>query len=222
DLNPNVQVNPLPNHGASSVNMVYGCPGACTVFDIRHIRESLVQMHINLCRLAFFQHNHAACAICPRKPRGCKKVRDDIQGMLDRRELIITYKRNEDDDSNEEFDSSNDDDVFVIIPEFNIPKPVEVTFNSQKSAVTPLVICPSGPVPYTSNKAVPYKYNATMIEDGREVPIPPLPSVVNIAEVSRVMRSGRMIPTVSPKKVDAPVNRHVQMENPVVNSELNK
>ncbi|MCI18947.1 hypothetical protein A2U01_0040102, partial [Trifolium medium] len=46
--------------------------------------------------------------------------------------LIITYKRNEDVDSDEEFDSSDDDDdVFVIIPEFNIPKPVEVTFNSQ-------------------------------------------------------------------------------------------
>ncbi|MCI49974.1 hypothetical protein A2U01_0071218, partial [Trifolium medium] len=73
--------------------------------------------------------------------------------MLDRRELVITYKRNEDSDS--EFVSSNDDDVFVIIPEFNIPKPVEVTFNSQKSVVTPLVICPSGPTPYTSNKAVP-------------------------------------------------------------------
>ncbi|MCI73550.1 hypothetical protein A2U01_0094814, partial [Trifolium medium] len=36
------------------------------------------------------------------------------------------------------------------------------------------------------------------------------------------MRSGRMIPAVSSKKVDALVNRQVQMENPVVNSELNK
>ncbi|MCI64049.1 hypothetical protein A2U01_0085306, partial [Trifolium medium] len=61
-----------------------------------------------------------------------------------------------------------------------------------------------------------------MIEDGREVPIPHLPSTVNIAEVSRVMRSGRVIPAMSPKKVDAPINRRVQMENPVVNSELNK
>ncbi|PNX82497.1 coatomer subunit zeta-3, partial [Trifolium pratense] len=159
DLNPNVQANPLPNHGTSSVNMVSDCLGSYIVFNTRQIRESLVQMHINLCRLAFFQHNHSACVVCPRNPRGCQKVRDDIQGMLDRREFIITYKRNEDSDS---------DDAFVIIPEFNIPEPVEVAFNSQKSVVTPLVICPSGPMPYTSNKAVPYKYNATMIEDGRE------------------------------------------------------
>ncbi|GAU10143.1 hypothetical protein TSUD_418590, partial [Trifolium subterraneum] len=215
DLNPNVQANPLPKHVASSVNMVNGCPGTYMVFDIQRIRESLVRMHINLCNLAFFQHNHAACAICPRNPRGCQRVRDDIQGMLDRRELTITYKRNEN-------DVSGDDDVFVITPEFSIPKPVEVTFNSQNSVVTPLVICPPGPIPYTSNKAIPYKYNATMIEDGREVPIPPLPSAVNIAEVSRVTRSGRLVPAVSPDKVDAPVNRQVQLENPIVNSELNK
>jgi hypothetical protein len=79
--------------------------------------------------------------------------------MLDWRELKITYKRNE------------DDEVFIIVHEFNITKPVEMAFNSQQSVVTPLVICLSGLVPYTFNKVVPYKYNATMIEDRQEVPI---------------------------------------------------
>jgi hypothetical protein len=94
--------------------------------------------------------------------------------------LQITYKRDEDED----------DEVFVIVPEFNIPEPVEVTFNSQQSTITPLVICLSGPVPYTSDKVVPYKYNTAMTEDGQEVPIPTLPPSVNIAEVSRLTRSG--------------------------------
>jgi hypothetical protein len=58
---------------------------------------------------------------------------NDIQGMLDRRELKITYKRNKDEN----------DEVFVIVLEFNIPEPVEVTFNSQQFVVTPLVIYPS-------------------------------------------------------------------------------
>jgi hypothetical protein len=53
--------------------------------------------------------------------------------MLDRRELKITYKRNKDEN----------DEVFVIVLEFNIPEPVEVTFNSQQFVVTPLVIYPS-------------------------------------------------------------------------------
>jgi hypothetical protein len=68
DTNPNVQVNPLPNHGAASINMVSECPGKFHVFDIRLIQESLVQMHINLCKLFFFQHDHAACPICPNNP----------------------------------------------------------------------------------------------------------------------------------------------------------
>ncbi|GAU46907.1 hypothetical protein TSUD_299580 [Trifolium subterraneum] len=178
DVNPNVQANPLPNHGAASVNMVFGCPGKFQVFDIRHIREPLVQIHMNLCKLFFFKHDYEACPICPNNPRGCRQVRYDVQGMLDRRELQVTYKRNEDEDPND-----GNGEVFVIIPEFDIPERMEVTYNSQKSNVAPLVICLRGPMPYISEKAIPYKYNATMIENGHEVLIPPLPPSVNIAEV---------------------------------------
>jgi hypothetical protein len=131
--------------------------------------------------------------------------------MIDRRELQITHKRNED-----------EDDVFAIVPEFNIREPVEVTFNSPELVVTPLVICLPGPLPYTSNKAIPYKYNATMIEDGQEIPIPTLPPSVNIAEVSRVTRSGRVFPTVSQKKADASVDQQVQVDFPIVNPGLDK
>ncbi|CAJ2674231.1 unnamed protein product [Trifolium pratense] len=201
DTNPNVQANPLPNHGSASVNMVQACPGKFRVFDIRLIQEPLVQMHINLCKLFFFQHNHAACLVCPNNPRGCLKVRRDIQGMLDRRELQITYKRNED-----------EEDVAVITPEFNIPKKVEIAFDSQKLATAPLVICLPGPLPYASSKVVPYKYHATMIENGQEIPMPTLPTSINIAEVSRVTRSGRVFPAVSQKKNDASTSQPVPVE----------
>jgi len=60
-------------------------------------------------------------------------------------------------------------------------------------------------LPYVSDKAIHYKYNATMIEDGREVPIPPLPFLGNIAEDSRVLRNGRVIPAVVPIKASTPV-----------------
>ena len=45
DTNPNVQLNPLPQHAKASVNMVYGCPGKYQIFDIRLIGENLVRMH---------------------------------------------------------------------------------------------------------------------------------------------------------------------------------
>jgi hypothetical protein len=209
DTNPNVQANPLPNHGSTSVNMVQACPGKFRVFDIRLIRQPLVQVHINLCKLFFFQHDHAACPVCPNNPHGCRRVRKDIQDMLDRKELQITYKRNED-----------EDDVFVIMPEFNIQERVEMAFNSQKPTTAPLVICLPGPLPNASSKAIPYMYNATMIEDGQEIPMPTLPTSINIAEVSRVTRSGRVFPAVSQKKNDASTSQPVQVEPPIVNPSL--
>ncbi|GAU51876.1 hypothetical protein TSUD_416610, partial [Trifolium subterraneum] len=203
-------------HGAS-VNMVFGCPGKFQVLDIRHIREPLVQTHKNLCKLFFFKHDHEACPICPNNPRGCQQVRTDIQGMLDRRELQITYKRNEDEDPND-----GNGEVFVIIPEFDIPEHIEVAYNSQRSIVTPLVISLPGPIPYISEKAIPYKYNATMIENGREVPIPALPPSVNIAEVSRVTKSGRVFPSMVQKKSEDLVSKEVREEVRVLSPDLNK
>ncbi|XP_058733755.1 uncharacterized protein LOC131605416, partial [Vicia villosa] len=74
------------------------------------------------------------------------------------------------------------------------------------------IICLPGPVPYNSDKAVPYNYNATMIKDGQEVPLPTLSSVVNIADVSRVTRSGRVYTPLPPKQPVAPTTG----QNPVV------
>jgi len=90
---------------------------------------------------------------------------------------------------------------------------VEINLVNQRPVVTPLVICVPEPKPYASERAIPYNYNATMLENGREVPIPPLPSVVNIAEDSRVLRNGRVIPTLFPKKASTLVTEQVQAKD---------
>ncbi|KAI5397492.1 hypothetical protein KIW84_063348 [Lathyrus oleraceus] len=46
-----------------------------------------------------------------------------------------------------------------------------------------MTIKPAGPVPYSSEKAIPYRYNAVAVENGKEVSLPSS-SVVNIADVS--------------------------------------
>lgn len=66
---------------------------------------------------------------------------------------------------------------------------------------------------YASNKAIPYKYNAIMLGDRNEVHIPSLSSVVNIADVSGVTRSGRVYVSLVQKKNDGVVsNKKVQVE----------
>ena len=58
---------------------------------------------------------------------------------------------------------------------------MEIIYDIRKTSTSPLVISFPGPVPYKSDKAIRYKYNATIIKDGVEVP---LPSVVHIIDVS--------------------------------------
>ena len=50
---------------------------------------------------------------------------------------------------------------------------------------------------------MPYKYNATILEDGVEIPIQPMPDVGNIAENSRVTHNGRVFAPVIRRDVVA-------------------
>ncbi|KAH1239909.1 hypothetical protein GmHk_08G024236 [Glycine max] len=150
DQNPNVQANPLPNHGPA-VNMIQDGDEDGVILNVQHVRTPLVPIHIKMCEAALFDHDHAACEICPVNVKGCPKVQEDVQGLIDSRELIITRK---------------DKEVCVITPEF---QRLEISYNSGESTTTPLVISLPGPMPYASLKAVPYKYSATMLEGGQEL-----------------------------------------------------
>lgn len=94
--------------------------------------------------------------------------------------------------------------VNVILLEFKTPERVVIEFDNSnyknvKKSVSPLVIRLTGLIPYSSNKVVPSKYNATMIENGKEVPLPAANSVVSIVDVVKVTRSGRDFVLISPR-----------------------
>ena len=95
----------------------------------------------------------------------------------------------------------------VIVPVFKTPERVVIQFDSSSSnsvsnrSVPSLVIRLVGPVPYASEKAVPYQYNATMLENSQEVPLLTTISIVSIADVTKVTRSGRVFGLVFPKNV---------------------
>ncbi|KAI5436985.1 hypothetical protein KIW84_023200 [Lathyrus oleraceus] len=104
--------------------------------------------------------------------------------------------------------NSDEDEVDVITPVFNIPDPVVIKYDGSKRKVVPtLVIKPAGPFPYVSDKAVPYRYNAVMLEDGKEVLLPST-SVVSISDVSGVTRSDRVFSAL-PKSHENIVKRDV-------------
>lgn len=95
-------------------------------------------------------------------------------------------------------------DVNVIVPVFKTPEGLVIEFDSSinknvNRSVSSLVIRLVGPIPYSSNKVVPYKYNATKIENGQEVPPPAANLVVSIADVMKATHTGRVFGPVSPK-----------------------
>ncbi|GAU50488.1 hypothetical protein TSUD_300290 [Trifolium subterraneum] len=178
DENPNVRNNLLPNHG-SSVHFIQSCQETSAILSIKDIKTPLVPIHSKMCEAKLFSHDHATCEECLKNPQGCSRVQEDIQRLMDKGELVVTKKS---------------EDVCVIVPEFNVSDRLEMIYNSGEPTVTPLVICLPGPMPYTSLRAVPYRYDATMLQNGVETPIPPLIFVDNIADNSKILRSGRILP----------------------------
>ncbi|XP_039684982.1 uncharacterized protein [Medicago truncatula] len=92
-------------------------------------------------------------------------------------------------------------DICVIVPVFHDPPAKSMP---PKGSIEPLVIRLLGPVPYTSTKAIPYKYNATTIENGVEVPLASSTVIRNIAEETTTLRSGKVRPPLFPKKTAIP------------------
>ncbi|KAI5427000.1 hypothetical protein KIW84_032430 [Lathyrus oleraceus] len=93
-----------------------------------------------------------------------------------------------------------------------------VSFEDRAPNVKDNLLPAHGPIPYASDKVVPYQYNTTMIENGQEVPLPVVDSVVNMDDITKVTRSGRVFGSVFQKEVEDVVARkkaEILVANPV-------
>ncbi|XP_050891176.1 uncharacterized protein LOC127096668 [Lathyrus oleraceus] len=95
------------------------------------------------------------------------------------------------------------EDVLVIEPCFNLPEPMEIPYYSRRVAPenshpSPVEICMPTPFPYESTKAVPWKYEITVVDKvvegsaDAEVTEAVSEDVTNIAGMSIMTRSGRI------------------------------
>ncbi|XP_050877957.1 uncharacterized protein LOC127081785, partial [Lathyrus oleraceus] len=156
------------------------------------------------------EHDHDKCRICSVNRLGCNQVRRELQELLDEGTIEILQNRNVDEDEPE---------VNVISLVFKLPEPVVIRYDSSKPKTSPsLVIKPAGPVPYSSDKAVPFRHNPVVVQDGVEVPLPST-AVTNIADVSGLTRSGRVFSApakapVASESAERPVGTAVNIQNP--------
>ncbi|KAI5400197.1 hypothetical protein KIW84_065211 [Lathyrus oleraceus] len=109
-------------------------------------------------------------------------------------------------------------EVDVISPAFRIPEPVIIMYDGSKQKVSPaLTIKPTDFIPYSSEKAVPYRYNDAAVENGKEVPLPSS-FVVNIADVNGLTRSGRVFSAPPKPQADTRKNDNADYaESPIGN-----
>ncbi|KAI5403814.1 hypothetical protein KIW84_051099 [Lathyrus oleraceus] len=180
--------------GISQNSVVPFTKGILAMMVVQEVSEYLVEMHKTLCTISDCEHDHVGCAICSVNPRGCSIVKRDIQRLMYENVMQIQQSR-------------DIDDANVIVLVFKTPERVVIQFDSSNSnnsnrLVLPLVIWLSSQVPYVFNRVVLYQYNATMVENGQEVPLPTTNSVVNIADIAKVTRSGRVFRPVFPKDVE--------------------
>ncbi|KAI5401189.1 hypothetical protein KIW84_065874 [Lathyrus oleraceus] len=165
-----------------------------------------------MCDYNHVEHDHDKCRICSVNHLGCRQVRKDLQELLDEGVIEILQNGNVDEDEPE---------VNVISPVFRIPEPVVIRYDSSQKKVSPaLIIKPAGPVPYSFDKAIPFRYNVVAVEDGKEVPLSSS-SVVSIADVSGLTHSGRVFsappkPQAVVDSVECPVGNAVISPNPTL------
>lgn len=113
DINPNVQVNPLLQHGSTSVNMVYGFSGSFWIYDVRLLGENLVRKHARYSKNRFVPpHNYASCRVCSKNSQGNLIVVMDLQDQMDQGYLVAYQAR----DYNQVYMVNSDNEVNVIVP----------------------------------------------------------------------------------------------------------
>lgn len=184
-----MKVNPLPEHGGPSVSMVEVCPGECLISNVSLVKTYLVNMHVKLCKVGLFEDDRIDFQLCEQNPEGCMLVKKDIQGLMDQGILQVSSKHKK-------------DEVIVIVSQFDILKPLKINYQCKESVVTPLIIFLPGLIMYESDKVIPWRCNATMLEDGKKVMIEAARSIENIADVNGMTRSGRMFSPAPLRKVD--------------------
>ena len=144
---PNVVTAPMPQHGVNVVEEdLY-------VASVEDIVTPLLTVKRNLLLAGLFPGCSKGCLLCAVSPAGCPLLKSGIQNLMDSKEILFEKI------------------VVPVVPTkevsivtiFNKPpkalskKPVKI-MSTQK--IAPIIITVPGPLPYTSDKAVPWHYGA--------------------------------------------------------------
>ncbi|XP_058755175.1 uncharacterized protein LOC131628350 [Vicia villosa] len=177
---PNVVQNPMPPHGAHAANAIESVEDTRLVKDVIELGSLLPLLKEELLRMGLYSGCGEFCTDCMAISSVCDKVKRGVQQLMDNAYLQFERVRHPEIVENE----VNVASIPYILAKIPIP-----------ARAPPLVITLPGPVPYNSEKAVPWNYGGEVFYQGAkyEIKIPvEKEDVDNVVGIGRMTRSGRI------------------------------
>ncbi|XP_058782811.1 uncharacterized protein LOC131657417 [Vicia villosa] len=202
---PNIVNNPMPTHGGSGVNAIES-EEINVVSDVGCLTFPLVSVKQHLVNNGIFPGCGIDCKNCKSQPEGCADLKGMVQKLIDEGPLQF-YRRLRG-------AKSEDDEVAVIsipyepVAPICIQVPIQIRVSiPYEEQPTALMITVPGPIPYESEKAIPWHYGSDVYYYGTKEEGEPskekfveasVANTDNFAGTGRITRSGRVF---SPKLV---------------------
>ncbi|XP_058726079.1 uncharacterized protein LOC131597396 [Vicia villosa] len=177
---PNVVQNPMPPHGTHAANAIEVVEDAHLVKDVIELGSLLPLLKKELLRMSLYAGCGEFCTDCMVTSSVCDKVKGGIQQLMDSGYLQFERVR-------------RPEMVENAVNVASIPyTPAKIPIPAR---APPLVITLPGPVPYNSEKAIPWNYGGEVFYQGAkyEVKAPvEKKNVDNVVGIGRMTRSGRI------------------------------
>ncbi|XP_058759650.1 uncharacterized protein LOC131632957 [Vicia villosa] len=198
---PNIVNNLMPTHRGSGVNAIES-EEISVVSDVSCLTFPLVSVKQHLVNSGIFPGCGANCENCKSQPEGCADLKGMVQKLMDEGPLQF-YRRlrgakNEDGEvSVISIPYEPDAPISIQVP---IQIPVSIPYEEQPAA---LMITVPGPIPYESEKAIPWHYVSDVYYYGTKEEGEPskenfveaaVANTDNFAGTGRITRSGRVFP----------------------------
>ncbi|XP_058788384.1 uncharacterized protein LOC131662585 [Vicia villosa] len=177
---PNVVQNPMPPHGAHAAKAIEVDEDTRLVKDVIELGSLLPLLKKELLKMGLYSGWGECCIDCMAISSVCDKVKSGIQQLIDSGYLQFEHVRRPEMFENEVNVAS------IPYTPAKIPIPARAP---------PLVITLPGPVPYNSEKAIPWNYGGEVFYQGAkyEVKAPvEKEDVDNVVGIGRMTRSGRI------------------------------
>ncbi|XP_058784478.1 uncharacterized protein LOC131659283 [Vicia villosa] len=199
---PNVITAPMPKHD-KAVNVV---DENSYVTDVRSLTTPLPLIKKKLLQASLFPGCIEDCYYCSSQSNGCAMLKTGIQHLMDNQTILFERMPSVENLCEDLAQNLKFEDVSVISKTpVRIPTkgPIRITAEPK---IALLIITKLGPIPYSSDKAVPWSYGNDVYIHGvkqetlNDEPVKvPNPNVENIVGTSKVTRSGRIFsPEISP------------------------